>query len=101
ASLAYRSASDSGRSVIIDAYGYAPARCILRRGGEEELFTGCRAPRGHAAGRQPADPRAREAARQAAPRSLRAPGGADRGGPTTVPERATDALAGGSASRGR
>ena len=44
-------------------YGHAPARRVLRRRRAAQLLAGRRAARRHAAGRQPADPRAREAAR--------------------------------------
>src|SRR5437867_3783060 len=90
----------SRSSDIIIAYGYASTRRVLRRGREKELFTGGGAAGSHPARGQPADPRAREAARSAAARSLGPPGRADRGGRPPLPGRAASAGAGGSTRRG-
>src|SRR5581483_3452614 len=80
-------------------YGYAPARCLLRRRRAAKLLAGGGAARSDAAGGQPADPVAREAPRAPAARSLRPSGRADRGGSAAVPKRAAAARAGGAAAR--
>ena len=67
------------------AYGYAPARRVLRRRRAQELLAGGRAPRRHAAGRVAAGAVAREAARHAAARPLRPPRRADGGGSAPLP----------------
>ena len=57
---------------IMIPYGHAPARSILRRRRAAELLAGGGAARRHAAGGEPADPLAREAARPAARSTARA-----------------------------
>ena len=72
-------------------YGYPSARRVLRRRRAAQLLAGGRAARRHPACRLAAGAVAREAARDAAPRPLRAPGRADRGRAAAVPQRATAA----------
>src|SRR3954453_3590555 len=81
----------AGDPCIMIAYGYASARGVHRGRRAAELLAGRRAARGDPARREPADPLPREAARAAAPRPLRPPGRADRGGPPALPERTASA----------
>ena len=67
------------------AYGHAPACSVLHRRRAAELLPGRRAARRHAAGGEPADPVAREAARPAAARPFGAARRADRGRPPALP----------------
>src|SRR6185437_1663503 len=84
---------------IIFAYGYTPARCVLRGGRAAELLAGGGAARCDAAGGKPADSVAREAARRPAARSFGTARRADRGRPPALPERAAPARRGGAAAR--
>src|SRR4029079_14999349 len=58
---------------IMNAYGHAAAVGIRGRRRQEELLAGGRAPWRHAAGGQPPDRRAREAARRSPARPLGTP----------------------------
>src|SRR5215218_7576528 len=81
-------------------HGYSAARVILRGRRTRELLAGRRAARRDAAGRQPADPLAREAPRTPASRPVRSPGRADRGRPAALPERPANARPRATARRG-
>src|SRR5581483_7958169 len=84
------------------AYGHEAAAGVLRGGRAALVLARGRAARRHAARCEPPGSRAREAARDAAPRSLRAPCRADRGGAPLLPRRATAACArGGDRRRAR
>src|SRR5712691_11201512 len=84
---------------IMIAYGHTPTCSVLRGRRAAELLAGGGAARSHATGGEPADPFAREAARAAAPRPLRAASRADGGRTAAVPERAAAARARGAAAR--
>src|SRR3954464_8543969 len=90
----------AGDPCIMITYGYASARGVHRGRRAAELLAGRRAARGDPAGRELADPLAREAPRTAAPRPFRPPSRAHRGGPPALPER-TAAACGRGAAAGR